>query len=254
MQKISKRWGRLALAAVVVAACATLVLPASAFAKAATRIVVTKQAVADWGTPGVTPDAPVVTAKLQKKSGSRWVALKGKVKLYYYNVTSPAWTYVGSATASSLHVTMPVRGKYKVSYAGSSTTKPTYSYTKRVDRIGETISDVTANFATIDSTWTRVTVSYDVNWNTEAYPVYQSDDFLEVGCLGAFVDDQGSHYGLSLFSQQVWQPGTTEVSYRVRTANIPDPATLVTTGMVLSDDPYILTSASIQNETPFSLD
>lgn len=261
MRKGSLYRGRLALATAVIAVAVGLVLPATAFAHAPTRLAVTKQVVANWGTPGSRPATPVVTVKLQRKSGTRWYSLRGTVKIYFYDrarqvngVLAPGWVYRGSKTGSTVYVSLPARGRYKLAYGGSSTMKPATSYTQRLDRIGETISNITPTFTTIDATWTRVDVSYDVSWNTEAYAM-AVDDPLEVSFLGTFETSDGSFYsGYVFFSQQIWVPGTTTFSYRVRTADIPDAAVFDTTGHIVSDDDYIQTTAApVTDSTPFSV-
>jgi hypothetical protein len=249
--------GRLAvLAAAVGLAVALVALPSVAFAatRASTRIVVTKQTVVDWGTPGITPDVPWVTAKLQKKSKGKWVTLKGAMKVSYYD---GAWTPpVTFPTASTFSVPLGVRGKYKFSYTGTSKakTKSTYSYTSRIDEISETITPVTATIAQIDDTWTGVTVSYDVDWNTEAYPFYDVDNTLGLIFEGTFFnEDTYSYSGNVVFFQEIWQTGTVQFSYRVRTVNIPDGGMLETTGMIVSNDPYIrMTSSPAEDSTMYT--
>jgi len=246
--------GRLAtLAAAIGLAVALVALPTVAFAatRASTRISVTKQTVVDWGTPGVTPDTPYVTAKLQKKSHSKWVSLKGTFKIYYYDRVESAWAYLGSQSgSSSLSLPLGARGKYKLVYAGSSSakTKSTYAYTVRYDTIGDSISNVSASFATLNDTWTGVTVSYDVNWNTEAFPVYTDDDQLNLSFAGTFANDE-YYSGLVKFEQQLWEPGTVEFSYRVRTADIADDAEFLTFGSLDSQDDYILMTADPLDES-----
>jgi hypothetical protein len=243
----SVRWGRLALAAAVVMVGMTLLAPSAALAKVkvATRFVVASQAVADWST-GTTVTSPVLAVKLQKKSGSKWVSLRGAIKAYYWNAITSSWMQVGSLTGSNVTLTMVIRGRYKLTYAGSSTTKSTYSYTKRIDLIGETIGPVSVTFSDIDPTWAGVSVSYDVSWNTEAFPIYTVDKHLEFGYEGAFRNNSDTdplYSGTVDFYQELWEPGTVTVTYRVRKADIPDASTLNTEAWFSSHDDYVRVNA-----------
>jgi hypothetical protein len=242
----ARRWARVALVAVMMAVGVALVMPTGAFAatKASTRIVVASQAIVDWGTtPGFTPVAPVVTAKLQKKSGSKWVTLKGAVKVAFWDQWNGVWVAQGTHTASSVRLTLTTRGRYRLSFAGSSTTKPTTAYTKRIDKIGESVSHVSATVASIDATWTGVTVSYDVSWNTDAY-FHEGDFPINFSYTGTFDTDAGSYSGYVFHAEEMFEPGTVEFSYRVRTADIPANSSLHTIGEIYSNDDYILTTAS----------
>jgi hypothetical protein len=248
------RWARLALAAVIVTGGVALVLPAGAFAatKAATRIVVTSQVIVDWGTtPGFTPAVPVVTAKLQKKSGSKWVALKGAVKVAFWDQWNDVWVPQGTHTVSSLPVSLTTRGRYRLLFAGSSSSKAATAYTKRIDKIGETVSHITASIDTTTGTWTYVHVSYDVNWNTDAY--FHDGDFpIEFSYSGTFDTgvDGGPYSGYVYHAEEMFEPGTVEFSYRVHTADIPASSSLHAFGEIYSNDDYILTTARQEDYIP----
>jgi hypothetical protein len=239
MDRVPIKRGRLALAIVAVMLVAGFAVPGVAFAKSATRIVVSKSSViADWSTGTVSPSKSV-TAKLQKKSGSKWVSLKGTIKVSFHDSTTESYSSLLSRTGSSVSIPLSTRGAYKLYYAGSSTTKPATSHTKRMDSIGTTISDVTATFSTIDSTWTGVTISYDVGWNTGAY-WFSSDYPLLLNYLGDLENSSYTLYsGYVSHSLEIWEPGTFEFSYRVKTADIPSGATLVSGGWITSEDAYI---------------
>lgn len=250
MDAKSVKWARLGLIAATVAIAAMVLVPTAAFAaKAKTRIVVTSQRVVNWNS-GASATAPTVSVKLQKKKGSKWVALKGPIKAYWYNQRT-GWAYQGSLTTSILNATLNTRGRYRFSYAGSKTAKSCLAYTKRIDTIGDTVSAITAVIAPIDDTWTGVTVSYDVGWNTNAYPFF-IDHLVQLAYTGTFRDDSGYYSGDVSFLQEVAQPGTVQFSYRVRTADIPDGASLVTTGMVMSFDDYIRTTSESDDVTAYT--
>jgi hypothetical protein len=263
--KVSTKWGRLALVAVVLVLGVALAAPgvALAKAKAATRIVVVKSVVTDWSHVGVPPVSPVVSVKLQKKSGSKWVALKGAIKAYYQSPISSSLVYQGSRTATTLNATLSSRGKYKFVFSGSSSTKSSYAYCSRLDAVGETVSNITATFDVIDATWTRVNVSYDVSWNTDAFPITGANGIIydrpiELAYWGAFQGydsntDEDLYSGNVYFYQEIWEPGTVQFSYRVRTADIPPNATLETEGSINSDNDYIKTSAYQDDSTDYTV-
>jgi hypothetical protein len=247
-QDVSTKWGRLAVAAVAIVAAMGLVLPASALAKAATRIVVTSKTTVDWSTPGITPAAPAATAKLQKKVGSKWVALSGTVKIYYAG-SFDSYVLKSSPKGSSVKVTMPTRGKYKLVYAGSTTAKPCTAYTKRLDKIGESIQSASLTIGVSDGTWTPVTASFMLDWNTEAFPYM--DYPLVLSYWGSFQNADDSDYsGDVYFAQQVWDTGEVWVTYRVRTLDIPALSGLKTTASILSDDDYVVTTIKRSYNTP----
>jgi hypothetical protein len=221
MDKASAKWGRIALAAVTVAAVAALAFPANAMAHYATRIVVTKQYVADWSTPGSMPATPSVTAKLQKKVSGHWRSLTGTIRIYYQAVGQSGWVFLRSVKASSVKVTMLERGRYRLYHRYTSTTRSATAYTKRIDLIGESITPVSVTFGTPDATWTPVLVSYDLTWNTEAF-TDSAPWPLEFSYVGWFEDAVADLYsGDARFYQETWEPGTVRFSYRVLTEDIP---------------------------------
>jgi hypothetical protein len=173
--------GRLAVAVLV--AGALVALPATAFAaKAATRIVVVSQRIVNHDT-ATTDLWPIThTAKLQKKSGSRWVGFKGAVKLYRSTVVivndepTVKYVYVSTKTSSSsgsLSLSIPRRGKYRISYAGTSKLKACTGYSTILETIGDTVEMVgTPTYTPIAGgppyMW-WITVQYDVSWNTAVW-------------------------------------------------------------------------------------
>jgi hypothetical protein len=242
-------WRRLAMMAAAVTAVTVLAMPSAALgkAKAATRFVVASQTVVDWSTSS-SATTPVISVKLQKKSGTKWVALKGTIKAYYWDAVTSTWIPDGSITGSNAGLIMPIRGKYKLTYGGSSTTKSTYSYTKRIDTIGETIGPVDVSFTDIDTTWEGVSVSYDVDWNTLAFPIYPADEHLEFGYWGTFENDT-KYSGSVYFYQDLWEPGTVTFTYRVRKADIDSDDTFDTEAWFISQDDYIRVSTNFHDES-----
>ena len=242
---------RIAAMVAAVGLTALVMAPMAAFAatKAATKIVVSKsQVVANWSTPGVTPAAPSVTVKLYKKSGTKWVALKGAIAMQMENATTKAWgPKLTAKPASSVAFALPNRGRYRFVYAGTGTTKPVTAYSKRLDLIGESITLETVRRADLDETWTQVTASYVVTWNTEAFLPDADAKPLEFSFYGTFDNmslDTPLYSGDVVFYQQMWEPGTAWISYRLRTEDIPpDLAPDVTKFYfdcrMLSDDPYV---------------
>ncbi|HEY5518395.1 MAG TPA: hypothetical protein VIK17_01980 [Cellulomonas sp.] len=257
MDALTSRWARLGLAVAAAVMLAALVFPASALAKSATRFVVTKQVIADWSTPGSTPATSVVYAKLQKKVGSRWVALKGSVKVYFKPTGQTGWTYLYKQTSSSVKVSMPLRGQYKVYYSGTSRIKAATGYTKRLDRIGESIAPAVISIVPLDATWTGVTVSYDLTWNAEAYPELTDAWPLEFEYDGWFGSTDNDRYsGDVWFYQELWEPGTVQFSYRVRTEDLPlnasDQSELYTIAKITSTDPYVLATVKLEESRPYT--
>jgi len=247
---------RIAAIAAAVSLAALVFAPTAAFAatKAATKIVVSKSSVTvDWGTPGVTPATPTVGVKLYKKSGTKWVALKGKVTMTFQSDSTGAWAGALAKTGSSLSFSLPARGRYRFVYAGNSTTKPATSYTKRVDLIGESITPLGVSRADVDETWTQVTASYAVTWNVEAFHPDADSRALAFSFYGTF-DNQSLieplYSGDVSFYQALWQPGTIWISYRIRTEDIPTVGDVkfYNDCTVESESPYIETSLDSEYE------
>ena len=215
--------GRPALLRVAVVMAVVLVaLPATAYAaKATTRIVAVSMKNVIRGIPGYNPwPTTKLTATLQKKSGSRYVALKsGTVKLYKYNLATKKYDLVTSRKSSStggLSFPISSRGKYRFSYAGSSTAKAATAYTTVLESIGNTVSDPVITIEAIPSTtqyWVNVT--YEVNWNTEAWdgPVvlYHTGEFENLDASDNITD-----WSVWVeFEREILEPGTVEFNYKV---------------------------------------
>lgn len=252
MHTKSGKLGRLALVGVAMLAVMALFAPATALAKAktTTRIVVASQVVVDHGTSGETPTGPIITAKLQKRIGSRWVSFKGTVKRYFWNVRTGKWDYDATWSGFSVRVEMGIRGKYKLVYAGTSKMKSAYAYTKRLDTIGESISPVAVAFRELDATWTGVDVSYRLDWNSSALQP-SSPNPIVLAFDGTFRNAAEHLYsGYVGFQQEIWEPGTYEFSYRVRTADLVGLTTFDSSARILSEDPYVRTSAVRDEPTP----
>lgn len=256
MKRVSVRWGKLALVLAAVAISAAIAAPAAAYGKTATRIVVTKtKYTCDYSTPGVIPTAPVVTAKLQKKTSSGWVSLKGTIKVYMIDSDHDTyqWLFTKTSTAS-VKQTLGTRGKYKFAYAGSSTMKPCAGYSTRVDTIGETVERVDYSVSEVDATWTAVSVAYAVNWNTEAFPLFNNDGPVYLGYTGTLENTTDNLYSGDFdFYQEIWDPQTIIVHYYVMTDYIPNSSSLDTTARLLTDDPYLsLTGTPVTNSDPYT--
>jgi hypothetical protein len=249
-------FARFAVIAAAGVLAALVITPAAAFAatKAATKIVVVSQTVVNWSTPGVTPPAPSVSAKLYRKSGAKWVALKGKVTMQMeQGADTNAWGPKTAKTGSAVSFLLASRGRYRLVYAGSATTKPVTAYAKRLDSIGPSITFIGATRSDIDGTWTQVTASYGVTWNVEAFLPENDAMPLEFSFYGTYSDmnfypdpDAELYSGDVYFYQQMWEPGTVWISYRIRTSDIPpDFATPTTVTKfyydctMTSQDPYI---------------
>jgi hypothetical protein len=215
------RRGRLGLLTVAVLVAGALVaLPATAFAaKAATKIVVVSLKIVDHDT-ATTGLWPVThTAKLQKKSGSRYVGFKGTVKLYVYNVDTEKYVYVSTKTSSSsgsLSLTIPNRGRYRISYAGSSKTKACAGYSTIKESIGDTVAMVgTPTYDPIagdpDNMWS-MTVRYDVSWNTAAW-----DGPVVLDYVSELENDpyDGTWRDWVNFKREILAPGIVEFNWKV---------------------------------------
>lgn len=248
--------GRWAVAVSAIMVMAALIAPATAFGatKAATRIVVTSKVTVDYSVKGVTPSVPSVSVKLQKKSKGKWVSLKGAIKMSFWDASSKTWSALTTKTGTTVSMPLPVRGKYRMAFAGSSSAKPATSYTKRLDMIGETIGTPNVEFTDIDATWVGVKVTYDTDWNTDEFPKYSTDGQLEIGCQVTFRNEaQGYYSGYAYFYQQIWEAGQVQFQYRVRKTDIPDNATLDTDAWISSQDDYIVTTFEKVDSTPFIL-
>jgi hypothetical protein len=228
---------------------AALAAPTSALAKLTTRIVVSKSQVAvDWSAPGTAPVAPVITAKIQKKVGRKWVAMSTRVTVYYQGPDDDGFRVLGSPRGSSVRVTLAARGSYKIVCAATSKTKASVAYTKRVDAIGPVIGHTAPVYTSIDATWTRVTVSYDVGWNTEAFSALSVYPLL-FSCEASFDTGSAGEYGGAVWiDQEMWEPGTVDFSWRVRTAYI-QAAPVFNATATLSGD-YVVTSAATTDIIP----
>jgi hypothetical protein len=220
--------------AVVVAVGATLVLPTGAFAatKAATRFYgVASSRTVHNDVPGTDAWPVSLVVKLQKKSGSKWVGLSSTVKLYKYNFTANTYSLVASKKGSSVTFTIAGRGRYKIYYAGSSTTKAATTYSTFLETIGDTIAG---------SSDIRVTVTYTAGWNTDAW-----DGPVHIVAGGDLENTAGTLYDAAVnFDREIWAPRTCEFSYRVTASDM--------TGMTMFsaeaglyvasyDDPYFYT-------------
>jgi len=242
--------GRLALLAGAVVIAASLVaLPATAFAaRATTRIVVASKITVNNGTPGVTPWPKTLSAKLQKKSGTRYVAYTGTVKLYKWDRFAKIYRYKGSKRSSSPAFSLlsslesPGRGKYKLYFAGTTTTLPCTAYSTVYETVGDTVTGPDLTFVPFDATSTWVNVKYDITWNTEAW-----DGPMVLGYNAWFEDDYAALVWVD-FNREVWAPGTVEFNYKVNNTDLLE--TLYTSAGGWVDDyydPYVVTPSFIES-------
>lgn len=254
--------GRASLSATAaLLAVALIALPVAAFAKTATRIQTTASTTVVRDTPGVNPwPSTTLRATLQKKiSGTHYHGFSGTVKLYKWNLDTEVYDYTGLSrkSSSSGAVTFPIgtlaaagiRGKYRLSYAGSLTMKPATSYSTFKENIGLTVSipdqtgDIT--FERIGLTtnfW--VNAKYTVGWNQEAW-----DGAVSLG-LQAFFKDADDYEGDWVFYERDFMaPGTVEFNYKVDQTNVTDFPYLDTSAFAYVDDvwsPYIVETPEVK--------
>lgn len=251
----ASRRGRLGLLAVAVFVAGALVaLPATALAaKATTRIVVVSSRIVnhDTATTGLWPVTH--TAKLQKKSGSRWVGFKGTVKLYRYNVNTEKYAYIStktSSTSGSLSLSIPSRGKFRISYAGTSKLKASTGYSTIRESIGDTVAMIgTPTYTPIagdpDNMW-WITVRYDVDWNTAAWDGPVVLDFLAELHNDPF---DGVWRGWVGFRREIFAPGVVEYNWKV--VNPGDFHVLWTeAGAYVPWDEYFYTPSDVEQNYP----
>jgi len=241
---------RLALLAVAaLVAIALVAIPTTAFAaKATTRIVPAKKTqTISRNTPGTNPWPVSLSAKLQKKVSGTYRALSATVKLYRWDPQvgdSGAYVYLGSKKGSSVTFSLPGRGKYKLTYAGSTKTKSSLAYSDVYETIGATVSTPTITLGSVDGTTTQswVNVKYNVNWNTQAHdgPVILSYRayFEDADSIAVWVD----------FEREFNAPGMVEFNYKVNNSELLDD--LNTWGYVYVDEYFggnhIVTPADLE--------
>ena len=247
--------GRLVLLAACAAVAALVALPAGAYAHTTTRIVATTSTTVVRDTAGVNPWlTKTLTATLQKKSGTKYVALKSRtVKLYRYDLDLLRNVYVTSKkTSSTGKVTFAItgRGKYKLYYAGSSTMKAATKYSTFYENIGlrivEQAPDVAAaiTFEPIALTakyWVNAT--YDVEWNTEAW-----DGAVALDFEAFFVDVDGSEGDWVWYKRDFMTPGPVEFNYKVDAENLGFPYLKTYANAFVDEiwDPYIIATPDVE--------
>jgi hypothetical protein len=231
MSETSSSRAKLALLVVAAAVAGALIaLPATAYAaKSVTRMVVIKSLTVHNDTKGVNPWPRALGVKLQKRiTGTHYHALKGTVKLYRYDPNVPSYKQVSSKTGSSLTFSLPGRGKYKLYYAGSTSTKSATALTGVYETIGATLGTPVVQFSSVDGTTTQtwVSVKHDVSWNTDAAkgPVW-------VSCEGWFKDSADTLYSTWFFYEREYHnPRTVEFNFKAESSDMLD--FLVTEGHV----------------------
>jgi len=229
---------RLALLSIAVVAMLVAV-PATAFAaKATTRFVVASSSTVNHDTATENLWPVTVTAKLQKRSGGRYVALKGAtVKVYRYDPATKKYVALPSRKSSSsgsVSVSVPMRGKYKLVYAGSTSNKSCTGYTTVYESIGASLSYPSISLDWVEGTTTfYMTVQYDVAWNTAAW-----DDSLAV-CYEGYLYWDGRYSCWVDYDRELFAPGPVEFKYKVDQSELL--YTLRTTNSTFAFDPYIVT-------------
>lgn len=212
-------WRRLAplvVAALVVGMLAAAPTPAFA-AKAVTRIVAAKSVTVNRSTPGVNPWPKALTVKLQKRiTSTHYHALSGTIKLYRYDPVQRAYKYVTKKTGSTVTFKLPGRGKYKLYYAGTTSTRSATAYTKVYETVGLAISAPVIAIEPIPATTqSMLSVTYRINWNKEAVPrvilVHQSA-FWEGETDGSWI----------WFEHRCDTTGTVEFNHKVENSEIMD--------------------------------
>lgn len=249
------RRGRTALIVVAVAVAGLLVaLPTTAFAsKATTKIVVASSLRVNHDTATTNLWPVGMSAKIQRKSGSHYVALKSaSVKIYYWDVDAEKYVYFTtrkSSSSGSLGLSIPGPDKWKLSYAGSSSYKSSTAYTTVTETIGDTVSQPTIEFTPIaGTTKSWVNVTYDLSWNTAAW-----DGPLLLNYVAEFenVDsnDQVTAYADYVeFNREILVPGPVEFNYKVETSNILN--TLWTRAGAWAAYPYFYTPSDVEHVEP----
>jgi hypothetical protein len=244
-----RKGGRLVLLAVaIIVVGMILAVPATAYgAKSATKIVAVKTMTVDHSNPAVNPWPKSLTAKLYKKiSGKGFRALSGTMKLYRWDPQAKsgdgAYALVASKKGSSVSFSIPGRGKYKISYAGSSKTRPATAYSGVYESFGLTVSTPVISIEPIAATtksW--VNVKYDVDWNSEAL-----DAPLILSYEGWFEDNADEKYSSWVYyEREVWAPQAVEFNYKVENLDVLD--LLKTVGFAYGEEwfrgDYITSSA-----------
>jgi hypothetical protein len=231
--------GRLAIIAAAIVVVGLVALPATALAKITTKISVTSGVTVTNMTPGTTPTVPVISAKLSYKKGSKYYSLSGKVTLYFVNPETDKLERITSETGKSVGFALTKRGEYRLVYSASSKSKykSAKATTRRWDEIAAAPVEPTVEVTPIDDTYSRVSVTYDVDWNTEAYAGPASFSYV-----GFYVDDPEDYSSIprlmAVFNRDVEAPESVEFTYRVKTAQAV--GTLITFADLSFADPFVV--------------
>lgn len=237
---MSRRFRRVALtmcAALVFA----LLVPATAMAatRYTSRIYGLKSSyTVDNSNPATTAAPAAATGKLQRYYGGRWVNISGTVKLY--RATSSGWAYVSSKyvkAGSNFSFGLTKRGRYMVKFAGTTTTKPTYKITKRVDKIVSAFPTSTVVVTDLGDGTSSVKITQVVTWNEAAYPGQMAIMLVGVGFADP-LDDTGENLTLLMPSRSIKASGTYEMTFVVNNAELY--SEMLQLGMLAFDDPYVV--------------
>jgi hypothetical protein len=242
---------RAALLAAAVMVAALVALPATAYAHSATRIVVAASKTVDRSTPGIDPwTTATLTARLQKRiTSTHYHALSGTVKLYVWDMHDEVYAYTGlSRKGSSVSFPLSGRGKYKLVYGGSSTTKASSRVSTVYENVGLTLSAPTVSITPVAGSLTQswVTLAYTVGWNTEAWGGRVVVD------TEAWFQNDVDYEGIWIrYENEPWAPGTVE--FNVKVANTDIMLNLRSYAYAYVDewyDPYVIASAYVDDTYP----
>jgi len=187
-----------------------------------TKISVVEQAPVDNSVMGTVAPAPVVTARLYRRSGSKLYPLAGRVKCYLIDQDTGRRTLVGTAMGPRASIALPQAGYYKWVFSATRTYKAASAFTLRVDTVGPALTTPTVSVEPVDDEFSVVTASYDLTWNTAAY----SGPFVLVH-IGSFSGPPHTSapyigYGADEFEfvRIVESPEVVEFRYWVRTTQV----------------------------------
>lgn len=160
------------LVAVLVAGMLAAVPSAGYTTKAVTRILAAKTLVVNNDVPEVDPWPKSLTVHLQKRiTSTHYHALFGTVNLYVQEPGGPGYHWIATKRGSTVTFSLPRRGKYKIYYSGTSTTRPATAYTEVYETVGFEITTPSVSVTAVPGTDSPVLrVVCRVWWNESAVP------------------------------------------------------------------------------------